>query len=131
MELSTKEILKEQLNEAISIWQNNNSILPSDPTEALNKTIDNNKKFAEMLSTAISNYINSVEVVINSSTIFGTGGGPIVSPWSPASVMTIPFMNHGYLRDTQQVMSINVENGILGGVQQYKKIKSKPLIIRI
>lgn len=131
MNLSTKDILKEQLNEAIAIWQNSNSTLPVNPTEALNKTIDNNKKFADMLSTAISNYINSVEVVINSSTIFGTDGGPIVTPWSPASVMTIPSMNHGYLKDTDQVMSIKIEDGMLGGIQQYTKIKSQPLIIRI
>lgn len=128
--METKEILTEQINEAIAVWQNEFRNLPLDADESLNKIIENNKRLATMLSDAIVNYTNSVSIKITKTTIFGTGGGPIVAPWSPANISEMNNGNHGYIED-DFAQTTEIETGILGGKLQYKKIRSTPMIIRI
>lgn len=129
--MNTREVLVEQLNEALAKWQNSMTALPDDPQQALDKVISNNRKLAEGLADAITNYTKSVSVQITATTNFGTAGGDTVVPWStPTYVSLSNPRNHAYIQEDNPSI-VQVEIGRLGGKPQYKRILSYPTIIRI
>lgn len=129
--MDSKKLLYEQFNEAIQVWQNSMMALPKDESAALNTIILNNKKFAEMMSDAVSNYINNISVQIVATTNFGTSGGDVVVPWSsPTYVSLSNSGNHAYIQNAD-ANGIYIETGRLAGREQYKRYLSTPKIIRI
>ncbi len=102
-----KSLMKEQINTAFQNWQISQFGGGSNAKNTITASEDAIKILSDSIGTAVANYVSSLELTLLPRTVFGTGGGPIVYPWTPATPM--PSNNHGYFSETAAVIAAPTE----------------------